>query len=131
MKTGRKKGTPKTGGRQKGTPNKIRDEVRELIESTLGASPFERMARLAQELLDGTRTLVVPAMVRENGESHAITEESDAKAIEVATKLLTELAQYCAPKRKAVELSGPGGGPIEANGLVVEVVNSRDASGQK
>lgn len=109
---GRKPGTPKTGGRAKGTPNRINDEVRALIEETLGASPLEKMATLAKELLDGTRWLLVPVTIRENGETIQTSESSDAKAIEVATKLLTELSQYCAPKRKAIELSGADGAEL-------------------
>lgn len=126
MKVGRKKGTPRTGGRSKGTPNKATDETRALIEKTLGDSPLERMARLARELLDGERVLLIPRLVREEGATRMETEESDAKAIEIATKLLTELAQYCAPKRKAIEVSGPDGAEIPLARLTVDVVQSRD-----
>jgi len=129
LKRGRKKGTPRTGGRLKGTPNKATDETRALIEATLGASPLERMARLAKELLDGERVLLIPvqAQDRETGERRAFAEPSDAKAIEVATKLLTELAQYCAPKRKAIEVSGPDGAAVPIGKLTIEVVPSNAA----
>lgn len=92
------------GGRAKGTPNKATDETRALIERTLGASPLEKMARLASDLLDGTR--------------------EDAKANEIAARLLCALAEYCAPKRKAIELSGPHGAPVPIGHLTVEVIQS-------
>jgi hypothetical protein len=122
-KPGRKPGTPKTGGRQKGTANKLTDETRELIERTLGCSPLEKMARLAAELLDGTRVLTVPMRTKDGDDDEPVA--SDAKAVEVATKLLCEIAQYCAPKRKAIEHSGPGGSAIPlGGGLTIEVVHS-------
>lgn len=43
---GRKAGTPKTGGRQKGTVNKHTAEVRSLAQK-YGASVMERLAHLA------------------------------------------------------------------------------------
>ena len=40
--------------------------------------------------------------------------------------MYAELAQYVYPKRKAVEHSGPGGGPIETNdGSARELLLSR------
>lgn len=78
----------RTGGRQKGTPNKLTEETRDLIEASLGASPLEKMAHLARDLIEGQRLA-----------------DNESKAIEIATKLLSELAGYCAPKRRAVELS--------------------------
>jgi hypothetical protein len=38
MARGRKKGTTKTGGRQKGTPNKITLDLKEMIEGALQAA---------------------------------------------------------------------------------------------
>jgi hypothetical protein len=111
MKRGRKPGTPRTGGRAKGTPNKATDETRALIEKALGGSPLEKMATLARQLLEGERVL-----------------DSEAKAIEVATKLLSEVAQYHSPKRKALEVSGPDGGSIPIAALKVEVIQSRAGS---
>lgn len=103
---------PKTGGRKKGTPNRVQDETRRLIEATLGCSPLERMARLAKELLDGERVLLVPVTMISEGERWEDAEASDAKAVEVATKLLSEISQYHSPKRKAVEHTGLDGAPL-------------------
>ncbi|MBS0986629.1 hypothetical protein [Acetobacter thailandicus] len=44
--SGRKAGTPKTGGRQKGTLNKATSEVRSLAQS-YGAAVIEKLAHLA------------------------------------------------------------------------------------
>lgn len=45
MRPGRKKGTPKTGGRQKGTPNKVTAEVREAALE-YGPDAINELARL-------------------------------------------------------------------------------------
>lgn len=107
-KPGRKPGTPRTGGRQKGTLNKATDETRRLIERTLGASPLQKMARLARELLEGKRVLYVPVFTKDGPEPI----KSEAKAVELAVKLLSEIAEYHSAKRKAVEVMGPSGGPM-------------------
>jgi hypothetical protein len=67
----------KTGGRKKGTPNKRTLEVTELLNN-LGCDPIEGMARLA---LDPNNSP------------------------ELRGRLFSELAQYVAPKRKAIDLS--------------------------
>jgi hypothetical protein len=71
---------------------------------------------------------LVPVFRREEGETRIDHEESDAKAIEVATKLLSEIAQYHSPKRKAIEHTGPNGGPMQVTGLSIEVVESRNVA---
>lgn len=76
-----------------------------MIERALGSSPLEKMALLADELLSGERV--------------------DPKANEIAARLLSELAQYIAPKRKAVEVTGAGGDPLQIGTLQVEVIESR------
>ncbi len=69
---------PKTGGRQKGTPNKATLDVVEKL-AKLGCDPLAGMAKLA---LDESNTP------------------------ELRGKMMAELAQYVAPKRKAIEHSG-------------------------
>ena len=73
------------GGRQRGTPNRATLAVAERL-AALGCDPIEGMARLA---LDPTN------------------------APELRARMFAELAQYVAPKRKAIEASGPDGEPIE------------------
>ena len=67
----------KTGGRQKGTPNRRTADVAERLEA-MGCDPIEGMAKLAMD-----------------------------EAIEPALRgrLFGELAQYIYPKRKALEYS--------------------------
>jgi len=75
------------GGRKKGTPNKKSQDVQAMLDK-MGCNPLEGMAQIAQEALEeGDRTL--------------------------AGQMYKELAQYVAPKRKAVEMTGDAGGPIE------------------
>jgi hypothetical protein len=66
----------KTGGRAKGTLNKRTVEVIDRLEA-LGCDPIEGMARLAMDANNSP---------------------------ELRGKMFAELAQYVAPKRKALEL---------------------------
>jgi hypothetical protein len=68
----------KTGGRSKGTLNKTTEAVTETLEA-LGCNPIERIARIA---MDETAELGLRA------------------------QMYKELAQYVAPKRKGVEVTG-------------------------
>ncbi len=70
------------GGRQKGMPNKRTQAVAETLEA-IGLDPIRGMAEIALD-----------------------------KTIEVGVRaqMLKELAQYVAPKRKAIEHSGPSEG---------------------
>lgn len=68
----------KTGGRAKGTPNKRTLDIQQRLDE-LKCDPIEGMARLAQD---------------ENASP------------ELRGRMFSELAQYVAPKRKAVDLSG-------------------------
>lgn len=72
------------GGRVKGTPNKITDDIVEKLKS-LRCDPIEGMARIAAD---------------------------NENPPELRGRMYSELAQYVAPKRKAVEHSGPGGGAL-------------------
>jgi hypothetical protein len=73
------------GGRQRGTPNKRTLEVAERL-AALRCDPITGMARIA--------------MNRKN-------------PVELRARMFAELAQYIAPKRKALEHSGDSG-TIEA-----------------
>lgn len=84
----------KTGGRTKGTPNKLTVEVQALLEGLvsqgLKADPIEFLARLMagdKEWLGVKRS--IPLALR--------------------AKAAAELAPYRAPKRKAIEITGAGG----------------------
>ena len=77
----------KTGGRKVGTPNKRTLEIREQLQN-LGVDPIEGMAQLA--------------MYPNNSP-------------ELRGRMYAELAQYTAPKRKAVEHSRGEDQPITFN----------------
>lgn len=66
------------GGRQKGTPNKATQEVQSLL-AEMDCDPIEGMARIAMD---------------------------ESVELPLRASMLKELAQYVAPKRKAVEHSG-------------------------
>ncbi len=86
---GRPKGSPKNGGRKKGTSNKSTEYLQTFLDD--GFNPFEAMRQIA----------VNPK-------------------VDFATRLRAsaELAQYCAPKKKAIEHSGPDGSAIEVEAKV-------------
>ena len=85
MPNGGAKPGERRGGRQKGTPNKKTAAVTETLEH-LGCDPIAGMARIA---MDETVELGIRA------------------------QMFKELAQYVAPKRKAIEVMGEDGGPIK------------------
>jgi hypothetical protein len=79
----------KTGGRQKGTPNRRTKEVLEIL-AELDCDPIEGMARIAMD------------------EKHSP---------ELRGRMLSALAEYCYPRRKAVEVTTieepkPSGEPV-------------------
>ena len=80
------------GGRAKGVKNKGTIEV-EAILRRVGCNPIEGMAMMARGLDPETKQ---PAVI----------------SMEIRSKMHSELAQYVAPKRKAVEHSGPDGAPL-------------------
>ncbi len=73
----------KTGGRQKGTPNKNTQDIQAKL-AAIGCDPILGMAEIAAE-------------ARSNGN------------LELAGSMYKELAQYVAPKRKAIEVQGDVG----------------------
>lgn len=89
----------KTGGRKKGAINRRSKEVMEILDK-LGCNPIEGMADIAKRAL-----------------------EDDDLAL--AGNMYKELAQYVAPKRKAIEHTGLDGGAIELD--TVFTVNVIDA----
>jgi hypothetical protein len=71
----------KTGGRTKGTPNKRTQDVTERL-AVLGCDPIEGMARIAMD---------------------------EANTPELRGRMYAELAQYVAPKRRAIDHSASDG----------------------
>jgi len=71
----------KTGGRQKGTPNKATADVQARLDA-LGCDPIEGMARIAMD---------------------------EKSPPELRGRMFAELAGYIAPKRKAIEIEADPG----------------------
>lgn len=87
----------KTGGRQKGTPNKDTKALQDRIaERYPGWDPVEAMAEIAQD---------------------------DKNDVMIRLAALKEIAQYIHPKRKAIEHTGKDGkdlGPMVITREIVE-----------
>lgn len=86
----------KTGGRVKGTPNKKTQDVIDRLKE-LNCDPIEGMAKIALQALN----------------------DDD---LALAGNMYKELAQYVAPKRKAVEHTGADGGAIQLETKTLQVV---------
>ena len=82
----------KTGGRVKGTPNKVNREFRETV----------------RKLLDDNADNV-GAWIAQVAEGHGENKADPAKALD----LLAKLAEFAAPKLGRVEHTGKDGGPME------------------
>ena len=82
---GPKPGTPRAGGREKGTPNKktveLQDRVKKFMKEQ-GITNFDPLVALAGIAVD------------------------KATPLKLKVESLKELAQYLHPKRRAVEISG-------------------------
>ena len=98
MAGGGSKPGERRGGRKKGTPNKKTSDLAEKLKA-LNCDPIEGMARIAHEAY--------------KAKDHAI-----------ALSAYKELAQYIYPKRKAVEVTGEDGGPLEIKGIEVVGISS-------
>lgn len=90
----------KTGGRKKGTPNKVNAMTREAIGDFL-ARKWDRI----DELFD------------------KVASEDPYKAL----VLIKDLAEYSIPKLSRSELMGPDGGPLTLEGLVKESASKHSA----
>jgi hypothetical protein len=86
-KGGRPIGTPKTGGRQKGTPNRMTLHVADIL-IRLNCDPIEGLARIAMD---------------------------EDNPVDVRARCYIELAQYLYPKRKPVDVARDERTPINVN----------------
>lgn len=83
----------KTGGRTKGTPNKVNREFRETV----------------RQLLDDNADNV-GVWITQVAEGHGESKADPAKALD----LLAKLAEFAAPKLGRIEHTGRDGGPMES-----------------
>ena len=114
-KRGRPPGLPKTGGREKGTPNRDTAAVREKLVA-LGCDPTEELVKLARDPKTETGTKVsifsllmrhtspIPKPVEDSSQDPSIGDESAPTMEEVI-----KLAQY------VLERFGPNAGPKREN----------------
>ena len=87
----------KTGGRKAGTPNTKTKSIIDRLKE-LKCDPIEGMALIAKQAMD-------------EGE------------MQLAGNMYKELAQYVAPKRKSVEITGEDGEAIKTDGkFTIEVI---------
>ena len=112
----------KTGGRKAGAPNKKSQEVIDKLEG-LGCDPIEGMARIAlqaeKDATDSFKSMIdgVSESIAEGSEDiESLLDSIFSKHVKerrehlmLAGGMYKELAQYVAPKRKAIEMTGPNG----------------------
>lgn len=109
-----KKGAPRPpgAGRRKGSPNRATSDLLSLIQAHVaekcGVENYHPVTALAE------------------------IANTEAHPIEVRTKAHTEVAGYVAAKRKAVEISGPEGGPIEHKiDMVDRIISSLEKAARR
>lgn len=113
----------KSGGRQKGTPNKNSLPIEELAKA-LNIDPFEVLLRFAAGDWKG--------LGYDNEVYFSESPEGDGKQIkmgyvikpEVRQKAASDACQYLYPKKKAIELSGKDGDDIGFR-IIVEDYGSK------
>lgn len=89
----------KTGGRQKGTPNKTTETLKEIVER-IGIDPFEVLVRLAAEDWQG---LGYPARTRTTFTAAGIEVEEFVISPELRGKCAADACKYIHAQRKAIE----------------------------
>ena len=100
----RTKGTPKTGGRLKGTPNKSTVEARQAIAEFVDGNAH-RLTEWLDRVANG-----VTAEDPETGEEVFVVPPNPAKAFD----MFQSVVEYHVPKLARMEVSGtPGGAPIK------------------
>jgi hypothetical protein len=87
LKGGRPIGLPKTGGRQRGTPNKATLTLKEKLD-TISCDPLLELAEIAM---------------------------NEKNPIEIRVRCLSEIALYVYPKRKPVDMSSDQPAVINVN----------------
>ena len=141
MSAGRPAGTPKTGGRQKGTPNaKTKGILAKLKE--LDCDPIVGMAMMAKGEIpcincndDGKMSLLAvmrafgikPEEELIKGFSETLIQcpmcdgsKTERVGQKIRSDMYKELANYVAPKRKSLEVSGHLGGDKTPDVGIVE-----------
>jgi len=126
----------KTGGRKAGAPNKKTQDVIDKLEA-MECDPIEGMARIAlqaeqdastsfKSIIDGMNEVISEGDEDIEGVLNSIFSKHVKERREhlmLAGGMYKELAQYVAPKRKAIEMTGLDGGDINIDSkFVIEIV---------
>lgn len=127
---GRKPGDGKgrLGGRAKGTPNKRTQELIEKLEA-LGFDPVEAMvyvyrkARAEYRRADKVAVALMAYQTDRGLQTSRV--DSSPQWLRIAGDMAKELMQYTHAKRKAVEVSGPDGGPVQLEDVTPEQAHER------
>lgn len=95
QRKGRPKGTPKTGGRKKGTPNRITKDVRVWLVDLVSKNR-RQLERDLQELEPKDRVMMLEKLMqyvipKKQAIRAEISELSDEDITDVADRILTEL----------------------------------------
>lgn len=89
----------KTGGRKKGTPNKDKQSLLELIREEVGEADYHPVVELARQAVRLKDSL------DEVDDENGLTLREKEQLMTAANR---EVSQYVAPKLKSVEVSGTG-----------------------
>lgn len=131
------RGFGNAGGRKKGVPNKRSGTIRERVEALGG----DYLAYLVHTMMNNIpcgvcrgegKTKFQPGAnsVRFQGVRTCQScwgSKLEKIAPEASQRAATTLMEYCEAKRKAIEISGPDGGPMQAK-VTVEFVSATPAS---
>lgn len=132
-----KGGKREGAGRKPGAPNKKTVELADRIKEVCGEDfdPVIGMALLAKDEIEALNSgsVVDPEELREAAEEAASDNNQKMTALikrlcaskGFALDALKEVAPYVHAKRKAVELTGEGGGPLDMN-WTIEFVKAAD-----
>ena len=119
---GRPKGLPKSGGRKKGTPNRPTASLRDRLIG-LNCDYVACLANIVNNTVPcavcrgkGTTNFQPASPVRFSGERTCQScwgSKMERINPEQRLRASATLMEYCEPKRKAIEISGADGGPID------------------
>ncbi len=125
-------GRAKTGGRKSGTLNHADQPIAERLRA-MGCNPFQVLADLAAGDLpcgvcrgEGkTRYQAKSDRLHERKCESCYGSGKERISPSERARAASELAQYLEPKRKAIELTGPQGGPVLTK-IEVVLVDARE-----
>ena len=110
------------GGRKKGTPNKNRQVLLDKAKE-LGVDPFQILLLFAKgdwKALGYDSAETVTAITKDGQKIFA-----DRISPELRQKSAKDASEYLYPKRKAVELTGEDGGPVDFNNVSKDEIDQR------